>query len=117
MEETSTTIPPKGLGSIKWNDLLKGLYYAVFGSIVLYFGFIFNSILQEHPRLPNWVESLPYIKGIAASFGGYLLGKLGVNNVGQIFTKDKAVVRVDATELKDLQQKADDNKSSNNTNS
>ncbi len=116
MAETSTTIPPKGLGSIKWNDLLKGLYYAVSGSAVVYISVIFNSILQERPHFPNWIESLPYLKGIAASFGGYLLGKLGVNNVGQIFTKDKSIVHVDATELKALEQKADDNTLSNNKN-
>lgn len=103
MNELST---PKGLGSIKWKDLFKGLYYAAVGQILYLAGFFFSSLLQEHPRLPTWPEWLPYIKAIAVAIGGYLVGKLGVNNVGQILTKDKPVVQVSKETLEELKDKA-----------
>lgn len=108
MAETATTIPPKGLGSVKWNDLLKGLYYAIIGQIVYLVTFFVGSLLQEHPHFPTWAEWLPYIKPIIYQIGGYLVGKLGVNNVGQIGKADKPIVHVDKEELNELQAKANE---------
>ena len=109
-------VPPKGLGSIKWQDILKGVYYAAIGQLVylaIYFG---NSILQATPHFPTWAEYVPYLKAVFASIGGYILGKLGVNNVGQIFTSDKPVVRMDVNAVNELKQKAAvaDNNQTNN---
>lgn len=109
MSENATTIPPKGLGSVNWNDLLKGIYYACIGQLVALVLFLFNSLLQEHPHFPTWIEWLPYVKATVAAIGGYLLGKFGINNVGQIFQKDKSIVHVDAEELASLQLKAQNN--------
>lgn len=106
MAQIASTIPAKGLGSIRWRDLTKGLYYAAIGQILALFGFLFTGLLQEHPHFPSWVEWLPYVKATLYAIGGYLAGKLGVNNVGQILQKDKPVVHVDATDLKELQAKA-----------
>lgn len=106
MSAVATTVPPKGLGSIQWKDFLKGLYYAIIGNVIYLVSFFISSLLQETPHFPTWAEWLPYIKGIAAAFGGYIVGKLGVNNVGQIFQKDKQIVHVDANDLKELENKA-----------
>lgn len=103
----TATIPPKGLGSLQWHDLLKGLYYAAIGQLLALVGFLFTGLLQEHPHFPSWVEWLPYVKATLYAIGGYIAGKLGVNNVGQIFAKDKPIVHVDATALDELKAKAE----------
>lgn len=107
MPDNSATIPPKGLGSLQWHDLLKGIYYAVIGQVLYLIGYFFSSLLQEHPQLPTWVGILPYVKAIGVTIGGYIVGKLGVNNVGQILQKDKPIVHVDADALDELKAKAD----------
>lgn len=104
--EVATTIPPKGLFSVQLKDFLKGLYYAAVGNVLYLIGFFINSLLQESPHFPTWAEWLPYVKGITVAIGGYIVGKLGVNNVGQIFQKDKPIVHVDAEDLEHLQNKA-----------
>lgn len=110
MSEGATIVPPKGLGKIRWQDVMKGVYYACIGQLLALIGFFFTSLLQEHPHLPTWVEWLPYVKATLYAIGGYIAGKFGVNNVGQIFTKDKPIVHVDASELASLQQQASQNK-------
>jgi hypothetical protein len=98
--------PPKGLGTINWRDLWKGLYYAAIGQILALIAFLVTSLLQEIPHFPTWVEWLPYIKGTAVAIGGYLAGKFGVNNVGQILKKDRPVVKIDVETLNDLKDNA-----------
>lgn len=106
----SETTVPKGLGSINfWRDLLKGIYYAAIGQILYLIAFFINSLLVEHPRLPTWPEWLPYIKAVTVSVGGYIIGKFGVNNAGQILTKDQQMVRVRKDTLQELKDKASDN--------
>lgn len=111
MSDTTPAIPPKGLGTLQWRDLLKGVYYAAIGQLLALGGFFLTSVLQEHPHFPSWVEWLPYVKATLYAIGGYITGKLGVNNVGQIFTKDKPIVHVDAQALEELKEKADSAKS------
>jgi hypothetical protein len=107
MSETATSIPQKGLGTVKWHDVLKGLYYISIGQILALVGFLVSSLLQEHPHFPTWAEWLPYVKVACYSIGGYITGKFGVNNVGQILKKDQPVVHIGADQLDELQQKAD----------
>jgi len=110
MADTPTaTIPPKGLGSLKLADLWKGLYYAASAQILALIYFLFEQLLTEHPHFPTWIEWLPYVRATVFAILGYLVAKLGVNNVGQIFTKDKPIVRVDAQALDELKAKADSN--------
>ena len=104
--EKLTPLPPEGFGKIKWHDLAKGLYYAVIGSVLTLLGFLVEGILTETPHLPTWVEILPYIKGVTATIGGYILGQFGINNVGQILKKNKEVVKIDVNTLEDLKEKA-----------
>ncbi len=70
-------------------------------------GFLITGLLTEHPHFPSWPEWLPYVKATVYAIGGYLAGKLGVNNVGQILKKDKPIVHVDAQALDQLKAKAD----------
>lgn len=107
-EQTATTVPPKGLGSVKLRDLWKGLYYIAISQVIVMLGLLGENILQEHPHFPTWIQWLPYLKAAVASLAAYLGGKLGVNNVGQIFQKDKPVVHVDVESLKELQEKANE---------
>lgn len=108
MIENGTTLPPKGLGTIRLRDVLKSLYYACGMQIVALIAFLVSGLLQEHPHFPTWAEWLPYVRATVYAIGGYIGGKLGINNVGQIFTKDKPVVHVDAQELASLRQQANE---------
>ena len=110
MSEIASTVPPKGLGNVRWKDLLKGIYYSCFTQIIALIAFLVNGLLQEHPHFPTWVEWLPLVKLNVYAIGGYLAGKLGVNNVGQIFQKDKSVVHVDAEQLASLQEQVNEKK-------
>ena|SRR6185503_4559901 len=101
-----TPPPPKGIGSIQWRDLLKGIYYAAIGQFLALIGFFVSGILTEHPHFPTWIEWLPYVKATVYAIGGYIAGKFGVNNVGQIFKKDKPVVPIAQDTLQDLKDKA-----------
>lgn len=109
MPDTTATIPPKGLGAIQIRDLFKGLYYAASSQLIALIYFGIEQIFVEHPHFPTWVEWLPYLKAFVLAIIGYPVAKLGINNVGQIFTKDKPIVRVDAAALDELKQKADVN--------
>lgn len=107
-ENATNIIPPKGLGSVDViKSFLKGLYYAIIGQVIYVVVFLIDSFLQEHPHLPTWVEWLPYIKPIVYQIAGYIIGKLGVNNVGEIFTRNKPVVQVDQKHLEVVSAKAE----------
>lgn len=106
MSEIATMIPPGGLGKIRGRDFIKGLYYACCGQILAIGYFAFDSILQETPVFPTWAEWLPYIRAFIIAVLGYVLGKLGVNNVGQILSKNKPVVSVHKEDLEEIIDKA-----------
>lgn len=108
--KSTTPIPPRGIGNIKWYDLLKGMYYTGIGAILALVSFVVKGILTETPHLPTWVEILPFVQTIVFTVGGYLVGQLGVNNVGQILTKDKSTVRIDVDTLNDLKNQDDSTK-------
>ena len=101
MPQTATTIPPKGLGSLKLSDFWKGALMA-FGTSIL--SRIYFLLTQDH--FPSWHEFQPYLQAAFAAFVMYILKNLGTNNVGQILTPDKPVVHVDAEQLKSLKEKA-----------
>jgi hypothetical protein len=102
MAETTTSIPQKGLWTVKATDFLKGLWMAV-GSSVIAFGFL---IINNHWHLPSFDQLEPYLNAFAIAFLTYIGKNAVTNNVGEILKKDKPVVHVDASELASLQQKA-----------
>ncbi len=104
MSQQGTTIPPKGLWTLKAQDFIKGLWLAI-GSSVLAFGY---AIVQNHWHMLSFVQSEPYINTIAAGFLAYIGKNFASNNVGQLFKADKPVVHVDVQELDDLKAKADE---------
>lgn len=102
MAETASSIPAKGLWTIKAQDFFKGLWLAV-GSAVLAFGY---AIMQNHWHLLTFDQSEPYLNTIAAGFIAYIGKNVGTNNVGQLFKKDKPVVSVTKERLDTLEAKA-----------
>lgn len=106
MAEVATSIPQKGLWSIKISDFLKGLWISVGSSVIAFIYLIINN----HWKLPTFEVFEPYLNAIGFSFLSYLGKNLSTNNVGELFKKDKPVVHVDASELASLQQQASQNK-------
>jgi hypothetical protein len=89
MAEQATTIPPKGLGTIKLSDFWKSLLLAALSNILLSLYTIINS-----GALPTHADLITMLKTTSAIILSYLLKNLGTNNVGQLLTKDKPVVTV-----------------------
>jgi enamine deaminase RidA (YjgF/YER057c/UK114 family) len=104
-EKSTTSLPPKGIGNIKAYDFIKALYYAILGTLFTFAMFMMESIFQNKPHFPTWIEMLPYLKAIIGQSMVYIAGQLGINNVGQILTKDKSTVRIDVDTLKELKEK------------
>lgn len=102
MGQIATTVPPKGLGRLQLNDFFKGALITCFGHLVAMVIFL---IRQDH--FPTWPEWQPYVEVTVYTFLVYLGKNLGTNNVGELFTKDKPVVHVDANDLKELEAKAE----------
>lgn len=103
MAETTTSIPPSGIGRLHWNDLLKGLIKSSSGLIV---GILIKTLQDK--SIPSYAEIEPLLEAVVYFFVGYLGINAATNNVGQMFTQDKPVVVVGAEKLENLQQKADD---------
>lgn len=101
MPQSATTIPPKGLFSLKLSDFWKSLFLAAIVNILL----VLYPIVQGG-HWPTSADLSDMVKSTVAIIIAYLLKNLGTNNVGQILTPDKPVVHVDAEELKDLKEKA-----------
>lgn len=101
MAETATTIP-KGLGTVKfWSDLGKGAFLAVVTNVLLSLYTIINS-----GNFPTHDEWMTMIKSTLAILIAYFIKNLSTNNVGQLFTQDKAVVPVEKEHYQELKDKA-----------
>jgi hypothetical protein len=103
MSETASSIPPSGLGSLKWSDLWKGLIKTVSGLLV---GLIIKTI--QDGELPTYAEISPLLEACVYFIVGYLGINAGTNNVGQLFTKNKPTVKVPAKELDEVLDKANE---------
>ena len=104
MGQIATTVPPKGLGTIKLSDFWKSLLLAALTNVLLALYAIINS-----GAMPTQADWIAIAKTTAAIIIAYLLKNLGTNNVGQILTKDKPVVVADQKSLDKLEAKADSN--------
>lgn len=103
MTQNETNKPSKGLGKIYWRDILQSLYYGSIPQIFAIIAFLSESIIAENPHFPTWVEWLPYVKATAGVMGSIIVGKFGINNIGQILKKDKDVVKIDVDTLENLE--------------
>lgn len=102
MPELATTVPPKGIGNIRWADLAKGAILSCSAQILAMLDFWLNA---DH--FPTYLEWQPYIKATIYFFVLYLLKNFGTNNVGQFLKADKPIVHVDKEQLQELKDKAD----------
>lgn len=97
MGETASSIPPKGLGSVDfWKDLGKGAFIAALTNILL----ALYTIVQNGD-LPSGEDWGVMLKSTLAIVLAYFIKNFGTNNVGELFTKDKPVVKVDAEKLEE----------------
>lgn len=104
MAQNASTIPPKGFGKLHINDFWKSLLYSAITNMLLFLYPIINA--------GNWPTTLDFqnmSKTTAAMIIAYLLKNLGTNNVGEFLKKDKPVMLVNADNLNELQEKADNN--------
>lgn len=101
MSQSATNIiPPKGLGSINWQDIWKTVFLAALVNVLLSLYTIVNA--------GNWPSSADLhvmLKTTVAIIIGNLIKVLSTNNVGQLLQKDKPVVAVDKAELETLKSK------------
>lgn len=103
MAETANTIPPSGIGTIRWIDVWKGFVKSCGGLIL---GLIIKMI-QDQFKLPTYGQIEPLLEATAYFFLSYLGLNAATNNVGQLFKADQPVTVVDSEHLKNLQAKAD----------
>src|SRR4051812_46205423 len=104
MSQTATTLPLKsGIGTLRWADLLKGLVKSVAG---LFVGVLIKTLQDK--QLPTYAEIEPILEACVYFIVGYLGINAATNNVGQMFTKNKAVVTVDKEHLENLQAQANE---------
>lgn len=101
MAQIATTIPPKGLGALHISDFWKSLILAAIMNILLALYPIINS-----GNWPTHADLVVMLKSTVAVILAYIIKNLSTNNVGEILEKDKPVVHVDATDLKQLEAKA-----------
>ena len=99
-QTASHVIPPKGLGSINWQDIWKTIFLAAVVNVLLSLYTIINA--------GNWPTSADLhvmLKATIAIIIGNLIKVLSTNNVGQLMQKDKPVVAVDKEKLDELKDK------------
>ncbi len=101
MAETSSTIPPSGIGTLHISDFLKSLFLAALTNVLLGLYTIVQS--GNFPTHADWVMMLKSTFAIVLS---YLLKNLGTNNVGQLFAKDKPITTVSAEKLDEVVKEA-----------
>ncbi len=104
MTQEAQTVPPKGLYTLQVSDFVKGLGFVLFGNLAAALIFL---IRQDH--WPSWVEWQPYAESALTVFLAYIGKNFFTNNVGEVFTQDKPVVKVDIETLDNLKQKAQNN--------
>lgn len=102
MSEQSTSIPQKGMWTIKAMDWVKGLGIALFGNIAA-----MGIYLVKQDHWPTYEEWQPYIVITVTTFFAYIGKNFTTNNVGNLFQKDQPVVHVNAEKLASLEKKAE----------
>jgi hypothetical protein len=101
MAQEGTTVPPKGLGTLKLSDFWKSLFLAAIVNVLL----VLYPIIQGG-QWPTSADLQDMLKSTVAIIIAYLIKNLSTNNVGQVLQKDKPMVNVDVNTLNDLKEKA-----------
>lgn len=102
MPELATTVPPKGIGALNWQDIGKTVFLAAVTNMLLSLYSIINA-----GGWPTHQDFIVMAKATIAITIGNLIKAVSTNNVGQLFTRDKPIVHVDAEQLKEVVEKAD----------
>jgi len=103
MGDSTSRVPPSGIGQLRWSDLWKGLIKSVSGLLV---GLLIKTIHDK--QLPTYGEIEPLLEATVYFLIGYLGINAGTNNVGQLFKSNQPTVTVPAKELEKVIDKATD---------
>jgi len=101
MAETTSSVPPSGIGQLHLSDLFKGLIKSIAGLLI---GVVIKVIHDR--QLPPYEEIAPILEAAVYFLVGYLGINAATNNVGQLFSKDKPVVTVSANKLEKVVDEA-----------
>ena len=102
MAQEASTIPPAGIGSLSWKDIVKSAILAAIANLLLSLYAIINTGLW-----PTHADLIVMLKSTAAIILSYLIKNLGTNNAGEFLKKNKPVLSVPAEKLEKLQEQAD----------
>lgn len=97
----SNIIPPKGLGTINWQDLWKTVFLSAVVNVLLGLYTIINA-----GEWPTHADFIVMLKATIAIIIGNMIKVVSTNNVGELFKKDKPVVAVPTEELIQLKEQA-----------
>lgn len=104
MGETSSSVPPKGIGTVDfWKDLGKGAFIAAVTNLLLGV----YTIVQNN-QLPTGEDWATMLKSTLAILIAYFIKNLGTNNVGEMFAKNKPVTTVSTEKLEEVVEQAKD---------
>lgn len=102
MSQDTTTIPPRGLWTLKLEDIWKGFIKSCGGLIL---GLIIKMI-QDKFHLPAYDQVEPLLEASAYFFLGYIGINYASNNEGKMFKKDAETIRVPVQQLNELKEQA-----------
>ena len=103
MAQDAATIPPAGLGKLRWNDILKSILLAAATNALISLYTIINS--GSWPTAEDWRDILQTTVAFMIS---YIVKNMLTNNVGQFAKKDQPTVTVSAKELDKVIDKANE---------
>lgn len=100
-QEGTVTVPPTGLGKVSWGDIGKSIFIAAIANVLLTLYPIIQS--GAWPTTADW-QSMA--KSTVATIIAYLIKNFVTNNAGELFTKDKTIVKVPQEQLETLKDEA-----------
>ena len=101
MGQTATTDTTKGIGNLQLSDFWKSLFLAAIVNVLM----VLYPIIQGG-HWPTSEDLSDMLKSTVAIIIAYLIKNLSTNNVGQILSKDKPVVKIEVEKLEELKTEA-----------
>lgn len=89
MSDSTTSVPPSGIGQLRWSDLWKGLIKSCSGLLVG----VLIKCLQEK-TIPTYGQIEPLLEAGVYFLVGYLGINAATNNEGKLFKADAPTVTV-----------------------